>query len=124
MRKPSLSALKIPTLTASKYHSVLCISCLLTSSCFYKPYYVLLHKVCKNIIIFFRVDGTLLSDCTRTLRVVWYLSIFHLPPLKMRARNFGFLSSINQSIVLTNYITKVQAKKEQGLWSNAFIRPR
>ena len=74
--------------------------------------------------MFFRVDGTLLSDCTRTLRVVWYLGLFHLLPLKMRARNFGFLSSINQSIVLTNYITRVQAKKEQGLWSNAFIRPR
>ena len=67
---------------------------------------------------------TLLSDCTRTLRVVWYLGLFFVPPLKMRTRNFGFLSSINQSIILTNYITKVQAKKEQGLWSNAFIKPR
>ena len=55
MRKPSLSALKIPTLTASKYHSVLCISCLLTSSCFYKPYYVLLHKYVKILLCFFEL---------------------------------------------------------------------
>ena len=59
MRKPSLSALKIPTLTASKYHSVF-FSCFhmynCTSSCFYKPFFIfLLHKYLKILLCLFEL---------------------------------------------------------------------
>ena len=61
----------------------------------------------------FRVDGTLLSDCTRTLRVVWYLGLFHLLPLKMREILVSFQVSANQSSWLT-ISQRCKPKKSKG----------
>ena len=112
MRKPSLSALKIPTLTASKYHSVL-FHVYVQHPAFINLIMFYFTKYVKILLCFFRVDGTLLSDCTRTLRVVWYLGLFHLLPLKMREILVSFQVSTNQSSWLT-ISQRCKPKKSKG----------